>query len=73
MDAKTPRFPGLLGRLRFYLFGLAIGLMLLTFFQMAKGREAAARQAEAERIRNQPQPGGLFPELPAAEKVPAAR
>jgi|GEM_PF-6149405 len=48
-----------------YLTGVAIGLVLLGFFFMAKKNEAARQQAEAERQRSQPAPdNGLFPPIP---------
>jgi len=60
----SPR-KGLAGRLAMYLTGVAIGLVLLGFFFMAKKNEAARQQAEAERQRSQPAPdNGLFPPIP---------
>ncbi|HYE62220.1 MAG TPA: hypothetical protein VD997_09505 [Phycisphaerales bacterium] len=63
------RYPGFFSRLRFYLIGLAIGLMMLGFFQLSKRNEAARNQAQAERAGPPKQPANdpLFPPLPGGE------
>jgi hypothetical protein len=62
------RFPGFLGRLRLYLAGVTIGLVMLGFFYLAKQNEAVAKQAAADRAAQQPpKADSPFPTLPAAE------
>jgi hypothetical protein len=61
---------GLPGRLAFYAVGLAIGFVMLGFFQAAKKREAADR--EARRTRQQqvtPQPAQAPQAAPAQPKL----
>jgi hypothetical protein len=64
---ENGRAPGFFARLRVYLLGIAIGLIMLGFFQMAKKKEAAQRQAAAERARVQPAQDPLFPPVPPAQ------
>jgi|GEM_PF-6955928 hypothetical protein len=48
--AKGDWKEGLLGRLRYYLIGLAIGFVMLGFFQAAKKREAMEREARRQQV-----------------------
>ena len=57
---------GLLGRLGFYAVGLAIGFVMLGFFQAAKKREAADREARRTR-QQQTSP----PPAPTPQPAPA--
>jgi hypothetical protein len=56
--------PGFLGRLKFYVLGLAIGCVLMGMFHLAKQKEARDNAAAAERARQQPAQDGVFPPLP---------
>jgi hypothetical protein len=60
---------GFIGRLRVYLLSVAMGLVLVGLLNMARSREAAARNAAAERQLNEPAAPGLFPPLPPAERA----
>jgi hypothetical protein len=64
--AERMAAPGFLGRLRFYVIGLAIGCVLMGMFQLAKQREAREKAAAAERASQQPAQDSVFPALPDA-------
>ena len=56
---------GLLGRLAFYAVGLAIGFVMLGFFQAAKRKEAADRErARQQQVSPPPAPPEPVPETP---------
>jgi hypothetical protein len=56
--------PGFLGRLKFYVAGLAIGCVLMGLFQLAKQKEAREKAAAEERARQEPAKDSIFPPLP---------
>jgi hypothetical protein len=69
----TPR-SGLLRRLSYIMIGVAIGFMVLGFFQQAKERQARIDAQRDAQIRATPPPNDtLFPPIPKDEgKAPAA-
>ena len=62
---------GFLGRLSYYLMGIAIGLMVLGFFQLSKKREARLQEERAKQQLLTPKPvDTLFPPVPKSESEP---
>jgi hypothetical protein len=68
---NQPKWAGFTRRLAYYLFGIAIGLMVLGLFQVAKQRQAAVDEQRRKQLLSVPQPDDkLFPPVPRSE--PAA-
>jgi hypothetical protein len=69
---NPPKWAGFTRRLGYWLFGLALGFMILGFYNKLKQNQARLDEERRQQLLSQPPPkDNLFPPIPRDQPAPA--